>query len=179
MTQSRHPGRMLGSLAGMLWLAGGTVTGRGRRRVERETRQQAGRFLDRLERKDAAAIVEMLHPEVTFTHPLSLSGRRADAGRWEGRDQVLGYLDGAFTMMGRIRFANRRTSVVAGGATAFVQADGDLTTADGRLYQNVYVFRIDWCGERIVAVEEYANPLTFCLTFDNPLCAGRTAAAAS
>jgi hypothetical protein len=37
-------------------------------------------------------------------------------------------------------------------------ADGDITTANGRPY-------------RIIAIEEYANPLTFSQTFPNPLCA--------
>lgn len=84
---------------------------------------------------------------------------------------MLGYLGDAFTMMDRIRFTNQRVSVAAGGGTAFIQADGDLTTADGRPYKNVYIFRIDWRDDRIIAIEEYANPLTFCQTFHNPLCA--------
>lgn len=47
-----------------------------------------------------------------------------------------------------------------------------MTTADGGPYQNVYVFRIDWQGGRAIAIEEYANPRTFCQTFSNPQCEG-------
>ena len=136
-------------------------------RAERETRRRTQQFLAHFEQKDTEAIAATLHPEITFTHPLSLSGKREDAARWQGTDRVLGYLGGAFTKMDRIRFANQRISVAAGGGTAFVQADGDLTTSDGRPYQNVYIFRVDWRGDRIIAVEEYANPLTFCQTFNN------------
>jgi ketosteroid isomerase-like protein len=142
---------------------------------QHETLRRAQQFLDHFERKSTEEIAATLHPEVTFAHPLSLSGKREDAARWQGKDQVLGYIGGAFTKMDRIRFTNRRISVADGGGTAFVQADGDLTTSDGRPYQNVYIFRVDWRGDRIFAVEEYANPLTFCQTFDNPLCAGRPA----
>lgn len=136
----------------------------------RETLRQTRELLDRIERKDTEAVAAVLHPQVTLTHPLALSGNRKDAARWQGKDRVLGYFGGAFAMMGRIRFANRRVSVAAGGETAFVQADGDYTTANGRPYQNVYIFRIDWRDGRAIAIEEYANPLTFCQTFNNPLC---------
>jgi ketosteroid isomerase-like protein len=156
----------------LLATAGATPAGRGGHRAEDGTLRRAQQFLDHLERKDTEAIAVMLHPEVTFAHPLSLSGKREDAARWEGKDRVLGYLGGASTMMDRVRFTNQRLSVAAGGGTAFIQADGELTTADGRPYQNVYIFRIDWRDDRIIAVEEYANPLTFCQTFGNPLCEG-------
>jgi ketosteroid isomerase-like protein len=138
--------------------------------TERETLRWTQQLLDRIEQKDTEALAAALHPLVVLAHPLALSGDRNDAARWQGKDQVLGYFRGAFTMMGRIHFINRRVSVTGGGRTSFVQADGDLTTADGRLYENVYVFRIDWRGGRASAIEEYANPLTFCQTFHNPLC---------
>jgi ketosteroid isomerase-like protein len=141
-------------------------------RDEHETVRRTQQLLDRIEQKDTEAVAATLHPQVMLAHPLALSGNRNDAVRWQGKDQVLGYFGGAFTMMGRIRFANRRVSVAGGGATSFVQADGDLTTADGRPYQNVYIFRIDWRGGRAIAIEEYANPLTFCQTFNNPQCGG-------
>jgi ketosteroid isomerase-like protein len=70
--------------------------------------------------------------------------------------------------MGRIRFADQRVSVVADGRTSFVQANGDFTTADGRPYNNVYVFRLDWRDGRVVSGEEYFNPVTFSNTFDTP-----------
>jgi ketosteroid isomerase-like protein len=139
---------------------------------EPDTVRRTQHLLDCIEGKDTEALAAALHPQVTMAHPLALSGNRNDAHRWEGEDQVLGYFAGAFAMMGRIRFTNRRVSVVDTGATSFVQADGDITTADGRPYENVYVFRIDWNAGRAIAIEEYANPLTFCQTFNNPLCGG-------
>jgi ketosteroid isomerase-like protein len=161
MTQSHFVPRVLGALVG---------------RDERETRRRTQHLLDCIEHKDTEAVAATLHPEVMLAHPLSLSGNRNEAARWQGKDHVLGYFDGAFTMMGRIRFINRRVSIADGGAPAFVQADGDITTADGRPYQNRYIFRIEWRGGRAIAIEEYANPVTFCQTFNNPLCGGWRAA---
>jgi ketosteroid isomerase-like protein len=137
-------------------------------RDERETLRRTQQLLDCIEQKDTDAVAATLHPEIVLAHPLALSGNRNDAVRWQGKEQVLGYFGGAFTMMGRIRFTNRRVSVAHRGGTSFVQADGDLTTAGGRPYQNVYIFRIDWRGGRAIAIEEYANPLTFRQTFGNP-----------
>jgi ketosteroid isomerase-like protein len=135
---------------------------------QRETLRRAQQFLDSLEAKDAQALAATLDPEVTLTMPMSHTGDRHDAARWQGTEPVLGYFGGAFTKMDRIRFINRRVSVAASGATAFVQADGDFMATDDRPYQNVYVFRIDWRDGRIIAIEEYANPLAFIQTFGNP-----------
>ena len=136
--------------------------------AERETLRRAQQFLDSIEAKAAEVLAAALDPHVTLTMPMSHTGDRHDAVRWQGRERVLGYFGGAFTMMDRIRFINRRISVATSGATAFVQADGDFTTADGSPYQNVYVFRIDWRDGQIIAIEEYANPLAFIQTFGNP-----------
>jgi ketosteroid isomerase-like protein len=63
------------------------------------------------------------------------------------------------------RFIDRRITASASRATTFVQARGDFVTADGRPYQNVYVFRFDWRNGKIMSWEEYANPMTIIRTF--------------
>ncbi|TDD47241.1 nuclear transport factor 2 family protein [Nonomuraea terrae] len=129
--------------------------------TERRTRALIGAF----ERKDLAVVSALLADDSTLTLPLSFSGRTEDAARFTGREEVLGYARNAFTITGRIRFANVRISVADGGRTSFVRADGDFTTADGRPYRNVYVYSFEWRGGRTVDGAEYGNPVTFSATF--------------
>lgn len=130
-----------------------------------QTKRRTRAFLDALEHKDLEAVASMTDEHAALTIPLSFSGDQAPGAHFEGRGEILGYVRQVFRSMGEIRFTGVRISVAAGGETAFVQANGDFTTADGRPYRNVYMFRHDWCGGRIVHAEEYANPVTFTRTF--------------
>ena len=56
-----------------------------------------------------------------------------------------------------------------GGRAVFYEANGDLTTAAGTPYQNVYCMKYELDGGRIRRVVEYANPVTFATTFGGPL----------
>lgn len=138
--------------------------------VEQRTAGRTHALLDALEREDLPAVAAMTDQRVTLTVPLSFSGAQEPAGRFVGREQVLGYVDSVFTNMATIDFVDVRVSVTAGGKTSFVQANGQFTAADGRPYPNVYVFRYDWSGGRVTRIEEYANPVTFCKTFGHPDC---------
>ncbi|MCF6473049.1 nuclear transport factor 2 family protein [Nonomuraea sp. MG754425] len=134
--------------------------------TERRTRALVAAF----EHEDVAAVSAMLRDDSTFAIPLSFTGRKEDAARFTGRAEVLGYVKSAFATMGRIDFVDVKVSVIAGGKTSFVEAEGDFTTADGRPYRNVYVYRFDWRGGRMANGLEYANPITFCNTFSAPGC---------
>jgi ketosteroid isomerase-like protein len=127
-------------------------------------------FLAALEREDLRTVAAMTDERATLTVALSFSGAQEPAGRFVGREQVLGYVRGVFTNMAVVDFTDERVSVTGDGNTSFVQANGRFTAADGRPYDNVYVFRYDWHDGRIVGVEEYANPVTFCTTFGHPDC---------
>lgn len=138
---------------------------------ERWTERRTVRFLDAFQQKDIATVAGMLHPHATLVQPFALSGKREDAARFEGRDQVLAYFHGVFDTFTRVRFDDERISVVAGGDRSFVEANGDLVLPDGRPYENVYVFGLEWRDGRIVAIDEYANTVTFCQTIGGPECA--------
>jgi ketosteroid isomerase-like protein len=127
-------------------------------------------FMSAIERKDLAAVAALLDSDSTLTLPMSFSGRQEDAARFTGKTEVLGYIQNAFTIMGRIDFVNVRVSVTADGKTSFVQADGNFTTADGRPYKNVYIHHFEWRDGRMVKGAEYGNPVTFCDTFGAPGC---------
>lgn len=121
------------------------------------TEQQSRQFVEAAEQRDLETLSTMLVPDATLVQPFSFSGAQEPGAVFEGRDEVLGYLRQAFALMGRIHFVDERITVAADGETSFVQANGDFTTADGRPYRNVYVFRIDWRGDRIAHVEEYGT----------------------
>ncbi|MEU6643135.1 nuclear transport factor 2 family protein [Saccharomonospora sp. NPDC046836] len=137
-----------------------------KQRAEESTRA----FLAALERKDVAAVNATIDKDATLTIPLSFSGAQQPEAHFVGKEQVAGYIGQVFATMETIRFTDVRVSVTDRGRTAFVQANGDFTTADGRSYRNVYVFRHDWKNGRIVRTEEYGNPVTFCKTFGGPNC---------
>ena len=126
---------------------------------------QTRALLSALEGKDLPTIADLLDRQATLTLPLSFSGAPEPAVHFTGKDQVLGYLTGVFTTMGSIHFTDLRLSVTADGGTTFVQAKGDFTTADGRPYHNVYIFRYNWNDGHLVSIEEYGNPVTFTATF--------------
>lgn len=150
--------------AGPQWGAHGGGKAEGRT----EARTQA--LVAALERKDLEAVTALIHEQATLTVPLSFSGAPEPAGRFVGKEQVLGYVQGVFTNMAVVDFADVRITVTDNGKTSFVQAKGQFTVADGRPYHNVYVFRYDWQHGRVISIEEYANPVTYCATFDNPDC---------
>lgn len=139
--------------------------------AERATERRTDRFLTAFEREDAAALRSLLDPRVTFVNRLPLSGDRDDAVELTGRDAVMAYFERVFAQMGTVDFVAPDVTVAAGGDMSFVEADGDFVSADGRPYENVYVFRFDWRDGRIVAGTEYASPLTFCQTFPIEECA--------
>jgi ketosteroid isomerase-like protein len=137
--------------------------------AERRAAQHTERFLRACERRDVTTVAALLHPRVTLIHPITFSGALQPEARFTGKPQVLGYLRTVFQVMDRIQFTDERVSVARRGRTTFAQANGNFTTADGRPYRNVYLFRFDWRNGRIVGGEEYYNPVTFSQTFGTPL----------
>jgi ketosteroid isomerase-like protein len=123
------------------------------------------RFLDLLEAGDREGVGGMLSAHVTWTTPLTATGDLDDAERVEGREAFQARLGSIGAMVRSARFVDRRVTTSADGTTTFVQTRGDFHSADGRPYRNVYVFRFDWRGGKLVAWEEYANPVTILRTF--------------
>ena len=142
----------------------------GRDTTHRSTLRSTHALLAALEEKDLQAISALTDQRASLTNTLPLSGIREEAVTFEGKEQILGYIQQVFTMMGDIAFSDVQVTVSADGRTSFVQANGDFTTADGRPYRNVYMFRYDWRDGRMVKALEYANPVTFCKTFGLPDC---------
>jgi ketosteroid isomerase-like protein len=125
---------------------------------------QTNRFLDLLEAGNRAGMNEMLDDRVVWSTPMS-AGSGEDGGPARGREAFGSRLGSISGLMRSAKFIDRRITAAADRATTFVQARGDFVTADGRPYQNVYVFRFDWSDGKIVWWEEYANPITIIRAF--------------
>ena len=126
---------------------------------------QTNTFLDFLEAGDRTGMGEMLDDDVVWSAPMSSSGHTEDGEPARGRQAFGSRLGSISGLMKSAKFIDRRVTASADGATTFVQTNGDFITADGRPYQNVYVFRFDWRDDKIVTWEEYANPMTIIRTF--------------
>ncbi len=129
-----------------------------------ELADQTSRFLDLLEAGDRAGVAGMLDDQIVWSAPMSF-GSAGDGEPARGLRAVGSRLASISGLMRSARFIDRRITASADAATTFVQARGDFVTADGRPYQNVYVFRFDWRDGKIVSWEEYANPMTIIRTF--------------
>jgi len=123
------------------------------------------RFLDLLEDGDSRGVGAMLSAHVTWSAPMTATGNVDDAERTEGREAFQARLSSIGALMQSARFVDRRVTTSADGTTTFVQTRGDFRSADGSPYRNVYVFRFDWQDGKIVAWEEYANPITILRAF--------------
>jgi ketosteroid isomerase-like protein len=125
---------------------------------------QTNRFLDILEAADQAGMAEILDDQIVWSTPMS-SGGAGDSEPSRGRKAFASRLGSISALMRSARFTDRRITASADNTTTFVQARGDFVTADGRPYQNVYVFRFDWRDGKIISWEEYANPITIIRAF--------------
>jgi len=125
---------------------------------------QTNRFLDILEAADQAGMAAILDDQVVWSTPMSAGGA-GDGEPARGREAFASRLGSISGLMRSARFTDRRITASADNTTTFVQAKGDFVTADGRPYQNVYVFRFDWRDGKIISWEEYANPITIIQAF--------------
>lgn len=117
------------------------------------------RLLDLLESGDGARLASMLHDEVTWTIPMTSTGRPDDAICVEGKAAFLARAAALGRITRSARFVERRITATSDGSVTFVQAVGDFRTTNGAPYRNTYVFRFDWREGRLLSWEEYANPV--------------------
>ena len=128
------------------------------------TLERTNRFLDAIEAANVGVIVDLLDPDVTWTAHVPTSGG-IEPAVVQGLEAFGAHMMEIGGLMQSVRFGDRRITVSADGATAFVQSIGNFTTKDNLAYRNVYVFRFDWADQRIISWEEYANPIIILRTF--------------
>jgi len=121
-----------------------------------------------LQQKDYATVVHLLDANVTLVQPLTLSGKATPDFRADGKDAVLAYVQNVFANMAQIQFVNQRLTQAQDAAIVFLEASGDFLTASDVPYNNVYIFKFSVHNGMITEIVEYANPVTFALTFGVP-----------
>ena len=138
----------------------------------KQTADRTRRWFAALEQKDLATLDAMLDQSANLTIATSFSGDLGPATHVVGKPQVHEYLSDAFVLFGTIDYLDERMTIAVDGKTAFLEANGNFTGADGRLYQSVYVERLDFNdGGLITRFVEYINPVAFCRAFaDYPGC---------
>ena len=115
-------------------------------------------FYDGLEREDVS-VFEFLAEDVTDNVRLNPNGTPEPVS-FNGRDEVVGFINTIFQSFDNISFNDRRLTVSEDGNTVFIQTVGGAWTftPTGGTYQNVYIFRVDFNEEgQIEAIEEYLN----------------------
>lgn len=84
------------------------------------------------------------------------------------------YLAAAFLRFSQIKFEDVQITPSADGTRVFIEARGNLIIAgNGRSYRNLYVWRLNLDQDgKIASADEYANPVTIAIAFDEKLGIG-------
>jgi ketosteroid isomerase-like protein len=122
-------------------------------------------FIEALQQKDPIILSTLLDPQASVVLPMTFSGNPTPETQFEGKDAVLGYLQQILTHMEQIRFTDPKLSVVSDENVLFFEAIGDFITTTNAPYKNVYVLKFELQDNKIVHVTEYANPVTYAMTF--------------
>lgn len=122
-------------------------------------------FINAFEQKDTKTLSTLLAPQASVVQPMTFSGGSTPEVQFDGRDAVLGYLHQVFTHMAQIKFTSPKLSVANDGNVLFYEAIGDFVTATNAPYRNVYVLKFELQDSKIVHITEYANPVTYAITF--------------
>ncbi len=113
-------------------------------------------YVRAMETRDRNAVAATLAADVLHAFPTARPTEMA--GIFEGRDEVLGYVDAVFGKFRSLVFVGKRWTVSADGRTVFLEARGDAVVAhSGAPYRNLYVMRFDIEAEGITRVVEYAD----------------------
>ncbi|MBW4471091.1 MAG: nuclear transport factor 2 family protein [Stenomitos rutilans HA7619-LM2] len=123
------------------------------------------RFLDAVQQKDLDGLSALLDAQVSLVQPLTFNGSAIPEVQFDGEDAVLSYLQQVFTHMAQVRFTNPTISVANDNNTVFFEAIGDFVTATSAPYKNVYLFKFELRDSKIFHIAEYANPVTYAITF--------------
>ncbi|MEO0697804.1 MAG: nuclear transport factor 2 family protein [Pseudomonadota bacterium] len=133
--------------------------------------EQTQAFFAALESGELGQIEALMAEDVVNTIPFDASGATTeDVFRiFDGREQVMAYFAQAQQFIPEVAFVDPQITISASGDTAFVETRGNMQLADGRAYENLYVWRLDFENDQIVEITEYFNPVTAAIAFGRPL----------
>jgi ketosteroid isomerase-like protein len=126
-------------------------------------------YLVALQAKDKAAILSIVTDDFVLEVPMNTSGSNDLSDSWVGLEAASAGWDMAFSTIEDLVYGELEFTQGQDRNVAFAEGRGVMRMANGRPYQNVYVFRFDVTDGRIRRIREYANPVTAAVSFGMPL----------
>lgn len=124
-------------------------------------------YVRAMEAQDRDAVAATLAPDVVHMFPVA--GDDQMSGIFQGREEVLGYVDGYIAKFRSLVWVDKRWTESSDGRTVFLEARGDALMAhSGEPYRNLYVERFDVEDGAITRILEYADPAVYLATGTPP-----------
>ncbi|WP_329088103.1 MULTISPECIES: nuclear transport factor 2 family protein [unclassified Streptosporangium] len=115
-------------------------------------------YVRAVESKNRDGVAATLADTVRHIFPISYGPVEHPQAVFEGKDEVLAYIDSLFNKFSSMRWPAPDWTVSADGSRAFLEGKGDGVVAHSRSpYRNTYMIRFDLENGLIVRVTEYAN----------------------
>jgi ketosteroid isomerase-like protein len=126
-------------------------------------------YLTALQAKDKEGILSILTDDFVLEVPNNVSGTNDFSDSWRGIEAAAANYDVAFREIEVLKYTDLEFSAGKDGKVAFAEGLGVMRMANGRPYENRYVFRFDVEDGKIKRIREYLNPVTAALAFGQPL----------
>jgi ketosteroid isomerase-like protein len=118
-----------------------------------EQRRRAVAFLNEFERPDPARIAALITDDFEY----ELMARMPGVPTRFSREQTLRDFVGMLKAMVPTGFNFRIDAVICDGPHAAIQAQSQTVTANGRPYNNRYLFYMRFEGDRVARMSEYCD----------------------
>jgi ketosteroid isomerase-like protein len=126
-------------------------------------------YLVALQAKDKEAILAIVTDDFELEVPCNVSGTNDFSDSWRGLEAAKAGWDSAFREIELLRYTDLEFTGGEDGKVAFAEGLGVMKMANGRPYDNRYVFRFDVENGKIRRIREYLNPVTSAVAFGIPL----------
>ena len=120
-------------------------------------------FFRALSERDLSIASAVLTKEAVEIIPLAMAGGTDPERVFDGKDEVLGYLQLILDNFKQAVVVDRQTFITGDGATVFVEGRGDLIMEQtGQPYRNIYVFRFSISEGKITENTRICKPGHLC-----------------
>ena len=126
-------------------------------------------YLTALQAKDRDAILSLLAEDFALEVPCNISGTNDFSDSWYGLEAARANYDLTFRKIEVLRYTELEFTPGEDPNVAFAEGLGVMKMANGRPYENRYVFRFDAENGKLKRIREYLNPITSALAFGHPL----------
>jgi ketosteroid isomerase-like protein len=126
-------------------------------------------YLAALQAKDKEAILAIVADDFELEVPCNVSGTNDFSDSWRGLEAAKAGWESAFREIEVLHYTDLEFTGGEDGKVAFAEGLGVMKMANGRPYENRYVFRFDLENGKIKRIREYLNPVTSAVAFGIPL----------